>query len=140
MSFVDQRVVDSPGVGQVPLLEPQVVVVSETGKVGAGLFKGIVGLKLSAIIEVVVGGEALVIVDSVVEAKGKLIRIVGSHRNRFVSVGAGVGRGHELLQKIGSDGILAGAGNHAVGKHARVLGPARGLPVNRGRSRGRIGG
>ena len=66
MGFIDQRIAYGPGVGEIPLLVAEVVVVAEAGDVGAGLFKRVVGLKLNAVVEIVVRGQALVIVDSVV--------------------------------------------------------------------------
>src|SRR5580704_17399515 len=98
MSLVHDGVVDGPGVGEVPLLEAKVVVVSEAWNVAAGRLKRIVGIELTTVVEVVVSCETLVIVDPVIETSGELIGVVASHWNNLILAAPDIGRGHKLLQ------------------------------------------
>ena len=63
VGLVHQCVADGPGVGEVPLLVAEIVVVSETRNVGASCFKSVVGIEFTVVVEVVVGGEALMVID-----------------------------------------------------------------------------
>jgi hypothetical protein len=108
VGLVYQRVADSPGMGKVPLLVAQVVVVSETRSVGAGSLEAIVGIKFAVVVEVVIGSEALMVIDLVIEADGKLIGIDGADGDDLILTGPDIGGGNVLLQQVGGDGILAG--------------------------------
>src|SRR5579872_6227678 len=96
---------------EVPLLVAQVVVIAKTGDVGAGCFEVVVGLKRKPIVKVIVRGEALMIVNPMVESRRELIGIVGSNRNDLIQVCSDIGRRNEFLKQVGSDRVLARGGN-----------------------------
>src|SRR5208283_3111685 len=116
VSLVHQGAAECPSMSEVILLEAEVVVVSETWNVGARLLEIIVGLKLTAIIEVVIRGEVLTVANPVIEAGGKLIGVVGTHGDGLILAGAAVRRRNELLKQVRRHWILACGRNDACGE------------------------
>src|SRR5437868_2425391 len=79
--FIDQTIADGPGMAEVVLLEALFDGVPEPRHVSARCLEGVERREVVFVREVVVGGEALLVVDAMVKAEGDLILavVLGEH-------------------------------------------------------------
>src|ERR1700733_1916378 len=111
--------------GEVVLLEAQMVNVSEARYICASCLEGVVGQEVAGIVEVVVPSEILVMVDPVIDTDSELVLIFGADGDALILITPDVGCGHELLQQIGSYRILALRWNDSCRKHRGPIGKTR---------------
>ena len=106
---------------EVPLLVAKIVFVSETGSIGAGGLESVVGIEFTVVIEVVIRGEALMVIDLMIEAERKLVGVDRPYGNDLILAGPDIGCRNELLKQIGGYWVLAGRWNHSAGKDRRPI-------------------
>src|SRR5271165_6297869 len=114
--LVHDRIAYRPGVTEIVLLIPAVVVVAETRNRRTRTLERVVGSQYRSVIKVIVEAQALMIVDLVIKTERELICIIRAHRHRLVLVARHIGRWNKALQ-VNRSRILASKRDDARGKN-----------------------
>ena len=124
MCLVHQVIADRPVVGKVVLLVALLSIGAEVERSRAACLKTGVGIEQGAVVEIVVSGEVLLVVDAMVKLERELIGpiFMNSSDSLEGSVRA-IGAGNELIHQVDRGRVHALCRNYIAGKDVREICP-----------------